>query len=109
MQTPQDHEGGRKSAEEEENLFGAGPAPIVDLQNLSLDANSPSGVGLEPAPVNSSSALAQPLPPAPLLDSNSKLNPIQVPASPKLATFEFPFKINQGIPGPIAIILYKPT
>ena len=103
MQKPHDHEGGGNSAEEEENLLGGGPAPTNGIQNLSLDANSPSGVGLEPAPVNSSSALAQPLPPAPLLDSNSKLNPIQVPASPKLATFEFPFKINQGIPGPIVV------
>jgi hypothetical protein len=103
MQTPQDHEGGRNSAEEDENLLGGGPAPTDGIQNLSLDANSPSGVGLEPAPVISPSALTQPLPPTPVLVSNSKSNPIQVPASPKLATFEFPFKINQGIPGPIVV------
>ena len=103
MQTPQDHEGGGNIDEDEQILLGGGPAPTEDLQNLSLDANSSSGEGLESAPVISPGALTQPLHPTPLLNSNSNLNPNQAPALPKLATFEFPFKINQGIPGPIAV------
>ena len=65
MQTPQDHEGGGNIDEDEQILLGGGPAPTEDLQNLSLDANSSSGEGLESAPVISPGALTQPLPPTP--------------------------------------------